>query len=63
MVAAPVETEQERVLHWRERCLLDAGYPADAVPSLAAARDVDLTVACSLLSNGCDPLIAVAILL
>lgn len=62
MHADTVDTEAERVHAWREKCLLAAGYPADAVPQLAANPAVDLTLACQLLEHGCDPLVAIDIL-
>lgn len=55
-------SEREQVTWWREQCLLDAGYPADAVRDLASRRDVDLHAACRLIADGCDPLVAVDIL-
>lgn len=57
------ETEADRVFAWRRQTLLDCGYPADHVDQLASAAYVDLTGACDLLAHGCDPLIAVDILL
>lgn len=55
--------EIEGVQAWREEKLLEAGYPADMVRVLAARGDIDLQVACDLLAHGCDPLIAIDILL
>jgi hypothetical protein len=57
------ETEYERVLAWRAECLRAAGYPYVAALELAVHGDVDLHAACTLLAGGCDPLLAVDILI
>lgn len=58
-----IETEQERVVDWREEELLRAGYPAAAAHRLARRHDVDLHHAVDLVRAGCSPELAVRILL
>ena len=58
-----LETELERVEHWRAEELIRAGYtPTDAV-ALAARHDIDLHRAGDLLKQGCPPELALQILL
>jgi hypothetical protein len=58
-----IETEEERVVDWREEELLRAGYPAPAARRLALRHDVDLHRAVDLVRAGCDPKLALRILL
>ena len=48
---------------WRFQQLVGAGWPEQQALVLAASRDVDLHLACDLLAEGCDPDIALQILL
>lgn len=57
------ESEQERIERWRAAELERAGYEPAAASLLAARNDVDLHYAIDLLRNGCDPELAVRILL
>ncbi len=57
------ETEQERIERWRAGELERAGYERSAAALLAARADVDLHYAIDLLRNGCDPELALQILL
>ena len=58
-----VETELERVEHWRAEELIRAGYtPADAV-ALAARHDIDLHRAIELIMLGCPYELAIEILI
>jgi hypothetical protein len=66
MAAAEIttnETEQERIQRWRAGELERAGYEPAAASLLAARNDVDLHYAIDLLRNGCDPELALQILL
>jgi hypothetical protein len=56
-------TEAERVELWRAEALERAGYGEAAAKLLAARTDVDLHRAVALLEAGCDPELAVQILL
>ncbi len=56
-------TEKERIEHWRAQELERAGYEARAAGRLAARHDVDLHLAISLLERGCEPELALQILL
>jgi hypothetical protein len=58
-----VETEQERIERWRAEELERAGYEAAAASLLASRNDVDLHYAIDLLRAGCDPELALQILL
>jgi hypothetical protein len=58
-----VETELERVEHWRAEELVRAGYaPNDAV-ALAARHDIDLHFAVELIRQGCPYETAIEILI
>ena len=58
-----VETEQERVEHWRAEELVRAGFdPSDAV-ALAARHDIDLHLAVELVQQGCPYETAIDILI
>ena len=48
---------------WRFQQLVGAGWCEQHALVLAASRDVDLHLACDLLAEGCDPDIALQILL
>jgi hypothetical protein len=63
MVEDIVETELERVERWRTEELIRAGYDPDAAQQLAAAHDVDLHRAATMLAQGCPPDLALQILL
>ncbi|MEO8291120.1 MAG: hypothetical protein ABI649_09035 [Gaiellaceae bacterium] len=58
-----LDTEAERVLHWREAELERAGYGQDAARQLAESTYVDLHLATELLRRGCPEATAVGILL
>ena len=57
------ETEQERIERWRAEELERAGYEPAAAALLASRTDVDLHYAIDLLGNGCQPELALQILL
>jgi hypothetical protein len=57
------ETEQERIERWRAEELERAGFEASAASLLATRADVDLHYAIDLLRNGCEPELALQILL
>jgi hypothetical protein len=57
------ETEDERVLRWRQSELLRAGYEERLALKLALRRHVDLHVATDLVRRGCPPDTAARILL
>ena len=58
-----VETELERVEHWRAEELIRAGYtPTDAV-ALAARHDIDLHRAIELMQLDCPYELAIEILI
>ena len=58
-----VESELERVEHWRAEELVRAGYdPTDAV-ALAARHDIDLHRAVELMQLGCPYELAIEILI
>jgi hypothetical protein len=67
MVPAEVQihddTEAERIVIWRHEELERAGYPPEDAAELAARSDVDLHTAVRLLEQGCDPELALKILL
>jgi hypothetical protein len=58
-----IETEQERIERWRAGELERAGYESSAASLLAGRMDVDLHYAIDLLRNGCNPELALQILL
>ena len=57
------ETEQERIQRWRAEELERAGFEPAAAALLASRHDVDLHHAIDLLRNGCEPELALQILL
>jgi hypothetical protein len=57
------ETEQERIERWRAEELERAGFEASAASLLATRADVDLHYAIDLLRHGCQPELALQILL
>ena len=65
MTAAEQELREELVLveAWRAEQLEAAGYGAQAAAELAMRHDVDLHVAIDLLGWGCEPNLALKILL
>jgi hypothetical protein len=58
-----VETELGRVVDWRMRALMRAGYPEDAARQLAERVEIDLHRAGDFLKTGCPPETALRILL
>jgi hypothetical protein len=58
-----IESEQERIERWRADELERAGYEPAAASLLAGRGDVDLHYAIDLLRNGCNPELALQILL
>jgi hypothetical protein len=58
-----IESEQERIERWRAHELERAGYEPAAASLLAGRNDVDLHYAIDLLRNGCNPELALQILL
>ena len=66
MTAVQLDEQQEAALEevfgWRLEQLLQAGYDSRDAGRLAARRDIDLHEAVDLVSNGCPPELAVAIL-
>jgi hypothetical protein len=58
-----LDTEAERVLHWRQEELERAGYGRDAAHQLAQSVHVDLHLATELLRRGCPEATAVDILI
>ena len=58
-----IETELDRVEHWRAEELVRAGYdPSDAI-ALAARHDIDLHLAVELVEQGCPHDMAIDILI
>ena len=57
------DTEQLRIEQWRSEELERVGYSRRAAGRLAARHDVDLHRAVDLVRRGCDPELAVRILL
>jgi hypothetical protein len=57
------ETEAERIERWRQEELQRAGYAAADAAELAASAEVDLHTAVRLLEQGCEPELALKILL
>jgi len=57
------ETESEKVERWRAEALEKVGYDLDSALQLAARPDVDLHRAVGLVEAGCEPELAVQILL
>jgi hypothetical protein len=57
------ETDGDGVLTWRFESLRRAGYSANDAARLARRRSVDLHEAVDLLRRGCDPRLALRILL
>ena len=49
------EAERLKVELWRERCLLEAGYPTWMADKLAREQEIDLHHAIDLLKQGCSP--------
>jgi hypothetical protein len=65
MTAAEQDLREELVLveAWRAEQLEAAGYGAQAAAELAMRHDVDLHLAIDLLGYGCEPKLALKILL
>jgi hypothetical protein len=57
------ETEQQRIERWRAEELERAGFDSSAAVLLAGRMDVDLHYAVDLLRAGCQPDLALQILL
>jgi hypothetical protein len=66
-IAAPElsrpDTETERVERWRAEVLERAGFDVDSAQELASRPDVDLHRAIELIESGCEPDLALRILL
>ena len=58
-----VDHELERIEGWRHEEIERAGYAPAEAAQLAARHDVDLHLAVGLLERGCEPALAVRILL
>jgi hypothetical protein len=58
-----VDRELERIESWRLEKLEKAGYAQDDASLIAARHDIDLHFAVGLLEKGCDPVLAVKIVL
>ncbi len=56
-------TEIEQIESWRKQELERAGYPRAAAKVLAGRHFVDLHLAVELVERGCDPELALQILL
>ncbi len=56
-------SEHERIERWRTEELERAGYGQEAAAALASRHDVDLHLAVELVERGCDPELALRILL
>ena len=63
IAAAVEETDADGVLTWRYASLRRAGYLPNDAARLARARAVDLHQAVELLERGCEPAVALRILL
>ena len=57
------ETERERVIRWRVEQLAKVGYSWPAAMVIAANTHVDLHTAVDLVHRGCNPDVAMRILL
>jgi hypothetical protein len=57
------ETEQERIQRWRAGELVRVGFEPAAAAAIAARFDVDLHDAIALVRAGCEPELALQILL
>lgn len=53
--------EGERIIAWRARLLLEAGFTATVAARMAAARGVDIHELLNLVDRGCPPELAVRI--
>lgn len=53
--------EDVRVVVWRRRRLLDAGFPPDLALDLALNREADLHALLDLVDHDCPPALAVRI--
>ena len=58
-----MQPEWERVEAWRLETLIDAGYSLELADRLAPHADIDLHRAVRMLEQGCEPAVAVLILL
>jgi hypothetical protein len=58
-----VQSEIERIERWRAEELERAGYEPRAAGRLAVRHDIDLHFAVELLNRGCEPALALRILL
>ena len=57
------ETERERVIRWRVEQLAKVGYSWPAAMVIAANTQVDLHTAVDMVRRGCNPDVAMLILL
>jgi len=63
VVAAVEEADTDGVLTWRYESLRQAGYAPDDAARLASDRTIDLHGAVELIERGCEPALALRILL
>jgi hypothetical protein len=61
--AQVVDHELDRIQGWRLEELERAGYAPDDAAAIARRHDIDLHLAVGLLEKGCDPALAVKIVL
>ncbi len=59
----PEPTEHDREIGWRYLVLQQAGWDEPDAKTIAFRHDIDLHTACDLLRKGCDPTVALDILL
>jgi hypothetical protein len=57
------DTELDKIERWRTEELQRAGYGTRAAGRIASRHDIDLHLAVGLLARGCDPELALKILL
>jgi len=63
VVAAVEEADSDGVLTWRYASLRRGGYAPDDAARIASARTIDLHWAVELIERGCEPAVALRILL
>jgi len=61
--AGAQQTEHDKVVSWRLKVLIEAGYSGDPAERLAERVDVDLHRAVAIVRRGCSPRLAAKILL
>ena len=57
-----VRQEPGEAIRWRQRSLLEAGFPADLAATVAADLRLDLHSVLELVDRGCPPELAIRIL-